>query len=230
MSPELQRKQIAAYARAHGHEVVEWFKDIDESGAKASRPEFDEALALVETKDADGLIVAKLDRFMRSLVDALKIIGRIDQAGGQLISVSDNFDDTTPMGRFARDMILRLGQLELERITEGWRIATDEALDRGAYIGPTPTGYRRNENGGLEPDERILRVEGEDGRVRELTVAELVHEVFVRRARGESWTKLADYVTGSGLSTPFGNTRGQSIKRIVANVAYLGICAMRGQR
>src|SRR5919197_5391093 len=92
ISPAVQRQQIAAYAKANGHEVTEVYEDLDESGGKASRPEFDKALAAIEEGAADGLIVAKLDRFMRSLPDALDVIERIESAGGQLISVSDNFD------------------------------------------------------------------------------------------------------------------------------------------
>lgn len=72
--------------------VEDSFEDLDESGGKASRPQFNRALERVERGAAEGLIVAKLDRFMRSAADALKIIERIEAAGGQLISVADNFD------------------------------------------------------------------------------------------------------------------------------------------
>ena len=216
ISPAQQRQQVEAYAAANGHEVVAWFEDLDQSGSKASRPEFDRALEAVETKQADGLIVAKLDRFMRSLVDALDIIERIERAGGQLISVSDNFDATTPMGRFARDLVLRLGQLERERIIESWQAATSAALDRGAYLAAAPTGYRKADDGRLEPN---------------LETAPVVVDVFRRRARGATWADLARFMTAAGVWTPFGNPNwtGQSVKRLVGNVAYLGY-ARQGDR
>jgi DNA invertase Pin-like site-specific DNA recombinase len=209
ISPELQRKQIEAYASAHGHEVIGWGEDLDESGGKVSRPQFDLALAALERGEADGLIVARLDRFMRSLPDALDVIERIEAAGAELVSVSDNFDSSTPMGRFARDLVLRLGQLERERVTEGWSSTTATAFERGAYIGPTPTGYRRREDGTLELDE---------------AVAPVIHEVFRRRADGESWASLGRYMTAAGIETAFGNPKwtGGSVKRLVANGVYTG--------
>src|SRR4051812_8361289 len=56
ISPAVQRQQVEAYSAAHGHELVAWFEDLDVSGAKASRPQFDLALDAIERGDADGLI------------------------------------------------------------------------------------------------------------------------------------------------------------------------------
>lgn len=222
ISPELQHQQIEAYASAQEHEVVAWFEDLDVSGGQVSRPEFDRALALVEAGGADGLIVAKLDRFMRSLPDALRVIEQIEGKEGEptgrhLISVSDNFDSSTPMGRFARDLVLRLAQLERERISEGWRAATDSALSRGVYIAAmAPTGYRKREDGRLEPDPET---------------ANFVREVFRQRADGARFADLADYLTSAGVSTPRGNPKWtpNAVKWLLRNPAYLGQARQGGR-
>jgi site-specific DNA recombinase len=83
--------------------VEEWFEDLDQSGGKASRPQFDRALERIERGAVDGLIVLKLDRFMRSLPDALNVIKRIEAAEGQLISVAENIDATTSSGQLMRN-------------------------------------------------------------------------------------------------------------------------------
>ncbi|MES1248049.1 MAG: recombinase family protein [Actinomycetota bacterium] len=216
ISPDLQRKQMEAYAAAHGHSIVEWREDLNVSGGQRSRPEFDLALETVERGEAAGIIVAKLDRFMRSLPDALNVIERIEAAGGELVSVADNFDSSTPMGRFARDLVLRLGQLERERVAESWEAATDAALERGAYIaGTAPTGYRKRDDSTLEPDPKV---------------AKAIRKVFLRRAAGESYSELARFLS-TVCQTPFGNEQwtAQAVKRLLANPAYLGH-ARQGER
>jgi DNA invertase Pin-like site-specific DNA recombinase len=68
-SPDQQRDAIRAYVKAHGHTVTFLEPDLDESGKSLDRPRFQEALDLVRTKQADGVIAAKLDRLTRRVGD-----------------------------------------------------------------------------------------------------------------------------------------------------------------
>jgi site-specific DNA recombinase len=101
ISPEVQRKKIESWAKLHDVEIVRFWEEIDQSGAKLERPMFQEALARCEAGETGGIVVARLDRFARSAVDALSSIRRLNDAGARLVSVEDNFDGSTPMGRFA---------------------------------------------------------------------------------------------------------------------------------
>ncbi len=101
IAPEVQRKKIAEWAKLHEVEIVQWWEEIDQSGAKLERPMFQRALARCEAGETGGIVVARLDRFARSAVDALSSIRRLTDAGARLVSVEDNFDGSTPMGRFA---------------------------------------------------------------------------------------------------------------------------------
>src|ERR1700675_1629654 len=65
-------------------------------GAKLERPPFQQALARCEAGETGGIVVAKLDRFARSAVDALGAIRRLNEAGARLVSVEDNVDGSTP--------------------------------------------------------------------------------------------------------------------------------------
>jgi site-specific DNA recombinase len=123
----MQRERIEAHAAAKGYVIVDWQEDLDQPGSRLERPGLQAAIEAVEAGVADGIIVAKLDRFARSLVDAVSAIQRITAAEGQLISVEDGFDSSTSMGRFARDMLIRLGELELDRIREDWAAAGSHA-------------------------------------------------------------------------------------------------------
>ena len=76
------------FAASRGHEVVAWYTDLDESGGKASRPQFDLAMQAVESGVAQGIAVAKLDRFMRSTRHGLAAVDRLQAANGQLLTAS----------------------------------------------------------------------------------------------------------------------------------------------
>jgi DNA invertase Pin-like site-specific DNA recombinase len=113
---------------------VEWHTDLDESGGKWERPGFQAALARVEAGATDGIVVAKLDRFARSVPDALEALNRIEAAGGSFVSAEDGFDTRTPMGRFAATVITGLGELELARVKENWNTVRRYAAERGVHM------------------------------------------------------------------------------------------------
>src|SRR5438876_6697622 len=151
ISPEVQRKKIADWAKLHEVEIAEWWEEIDQSGAKLERPMFQQALLRCEKGETGGIVVARLDRFARSAVDALGSIRRLNDAGARLVSVEDNFDGSTPMGRFAIGSLTLIAELELERIKENWTTAVREAVGRGIHISARPpTGYTRDEDGRLQ--------------------------------------------------------------------------------
>src|SRR5947208_769656 len=210
ISPEVQRKKIAAWAKLHEVEVVAWWEEIDQSGAKLERPLFQQALERCERGESGGIIVARLDRFARSAVDALTSIRRLTDAGARLVSVEDNFDGSTPMGRFAIGILTLIAELELERIKENWSSAVREAVGRGVHISATPpVGYRRDESGRLVRDE---------------PAASAVAEVFRRRATGTSYTDLTAYLESQGVYPLNGNPcwSRMSLPGILKNPVYLG--------
>jgi len=215
ISPEVQRKKITAWAKLHEVEIVHWWEEIDQSGAKLERPLFQQALARCERGETGGIVVARLDRFARSAVDALESIKRLNQAGARLVSVEDNFDGSTPMGRFAIGILTLIAELELERIKENWTAAVTAAIERGVHIsGRVPTGYRREKT-----------KDGKKGKlVPHEPEATAVREVFRRRALGASWAELARYLeeekvypsTGKKHWSKFGVTS------LIKNPVYLG--------
>src|SRR5262249_59341367 len=125
ISPAVQRERVEKFAAAHDHTVVEWFEDLDQPGSRYERPGFQAALASVEEGRADGIAVAALDRFARSVPDAAVALRRLEAAGGTLVSVRDSLDTSTPIGRFAPAMMLALAEPEVGRIRESWSVARD---------------------------------------------------------------------------------------------------------
>ena len=179
ISPDVQRERIKAMAAAHGHTIVGWEQDLDQSGGKYQRPGLQSALEAVEAGAADGIAVARLDRFARSVADAARALERIEQASGALIAVDLGMDTTTPGGRLMRNVLMALAEFELERARENSAIAGSRAAARGIHIcNVAPTGYRKVDKR-LEPDP---------------VEAPIVREVFRRRAAGASWVTLCRFL------------------------------------
>jgi DNA invertase Pin-like site-specific DNA recombinase len=153
ISPQVQREQIAGWAKLRGVEIAAWHEDLDQSGGKLDRPGLEALLARIESGETDGVVVAKLDRLSRLGVgDALKLVERITDAGGEVAAIDVGIDPTTPVGKFAQTLMLALAQMERERIAESWTVAQEHAIERGVPASRAPYGFRKDASGRLEPD------------------------------------------------------------------------------
>ena len=210
ISPEVQRKKIADWAALHDVEIVAWWEEIDQSGAKLERPLFQQALERCERGESGGIVVARLDRFARSAVDALDSIRRLNETGARLVSVEDNFDGSTPMGRFAIGILTLIAELELERIKENWSTAISEAVGRGVHISARPpAGYKRGPDGRLTVDQ---------------AAAPHIAEAFRLRANGATWTEITRYLEQHQVHSSHGSPHWSrtGVAAVIRNPVYLG--------
>lgn len=210
ISPGEQKERVKAWAKSQGHSIVRWHEDLDQPGSKADRPGLNAAMKRIESGNSGGLVVARLDRFGRSVQDSANLLARIRAADGVLCTVAEGIDTSGYMGKFLADLFAALGELELARIRENWSTARKSAVARGIHVsGRVPTGYRRDENRILEPDPRT---------------APAIHELFKRRAAGHSWTQLCRFLEERGVVTPWGNETWvvASVGTIIRNRVYLG--------
>jgi DNA invertase Pin-like site-specific DNA recombinase len=209
-SPRQQQERIEDWARAKGYAIGEIWVEIDESGKRADRPKLMRALERIEAGESDGLVVARLDRFSRSLLTALTHIERIKQAGGGFVSVRDDFDSRTSTGSLVLGVMLSLAEFELERVTQNFADARRDAVARGLHpAGRAPVGYRREKGKPLEIDDQA---------------GPIVAEIFNQRAAGVPMTEVARYARTRGLLSAYGNehwtTRG--VREVIRNRVYLG--------
>ena len=210
ISPGEQKERVKAWAKSQGHSIAKWHEDLDQPGSKADRPGLNAAMRRIEDGKTGGLVVARLDRFGRSVQDSANLLARIRESDGVLCTVAEGIDTSGYMGKFLADLFAALGELELARIRENWSAARKSAVARGIHVsGRVPTGYQRNEERVLEPDPRT---------------ASTIHELFERRAAGQSWTQLARFLEERGVVTPWGNENWTvaSVGTIVRNRVYLG--------
>jgi site-specific DNA recombinase len=210
ISPTLQRESIAAWAHANKYELAAIHEDLDQPGSTLERPGLKRALQRLEAGDTTGIVCARLDRFGRSVQDSANLLARIRDAGGTLFTVAEGINTSGYMGKFLADIFAALGELELNRIRENWNSARAAAVARGVHVsGRVPFGYRRCQDGRLEPDPRT---------------APLVPDLFRRRVGGESWARLAGSLNEQDVPTPWGGGGWSigTVRTVIRNRVYLG--------
>jgi DNA invertase Pin-like site-specific DNA recombinase len=222
ISPSEQMSRIRSYADAYGHKIVEEGIDLDRSGGDMSRPIFDGFLERIGRGDADGLIVAKLDRFARSNLGALQAIESIEGAGGILISVQEQIDPRSASGRFMRSIFLATAQMERERIGEQWHVARSSAVGRGIHVSHhVPPGYVRAPKSSDAKTDRRLSPHRKHART--------IRTAFTMAAAGTSDAEIAAYLNQRALpvtSVKEGDKetfwQSSRVKRLLASRVYLG--------
>jgi DNA invertase Pin-like site-specific DNA recombinase len=118
-NPELQLREIQDYATRQGWEVVEVYQDVA-SGAKASRPGLNRLMADAMARKFDCLLVWKLDRFGRSLVDCLNNIRFLEEHGSRFMAVTQGLDtdQRNPASRFLLHVLGAAAEFERSLIRE----------------------------------------------------------------------------------------------------------------
>lgn len=211
ISPDEQESRCRAAIASRGLQVGEVFHELDVSGKSMERPELRKVLERIESGVSGGIVVARIDRFGRTVARALDAIEEIDKAGGVVITAEGDFDTSTAVGELVLGMMLQLAQFELRRIRENWNSAQRRAVDRGVHISRhVPPGYRRNGDKRLEPHPQHGKT---------------ITQAFKMAAEGEPAADIARLLTRSGL--PSGGNKdavwqGNRVKRLLANRVYLG--------
>jgi site-specific DNA recombinase len=177
-----QTDDVAGLARKYGLRLRDTLTDENESGGTMDRPGLNEAIEMVIRGEADTIIVAKLDRFARTVQGALDTLALIEEHGGSLICGDLDIDTSTAAGRLILTQLAAVGEFERGRRREDFARATFNATTAGVFVGVPPTGY--------------LRDVTTRGLVRDPARADLVSGVFERRANGLSWAAIREWWHG----------------------------------
>src|SRR6184192_2113940 len=112
------------------------------SGATMERPALQQLLADITAGRVDTVVVYKIDRLTRSLADFAKIVEILDQRNASFVSVTQQFNTTTSMGRLTLNVLLSFAQFEREVIGERIRDKIAASKKRGMWMGGvSPLGY-----------------------------------------------------------------------------------------
>lgn len=142
VSPEQQRGKVSLQAELMGADLLHVYEDIDISGRHDRRPDFQKMIASIKENKYDVCLVYKIDRFARNVQDFHRYVTLMEKHGCALVSVSQNFDTSTPMGRFMRNILADFAQLEREMLSETVKDNMLANAARGRWNGGRPPhGY-----------------------------------------------------------------------------------------
>ena len=226
-SLDAQREACAAYVLSQASEgwvlIGESYDDGGLSGGTLERPALQRLLGDVAAGLVDIIVIYKLDRLTRSLLDFAKLVETLDGAGTSFVSVTQSFNTTTSMGRLTLNMLLSFAQFEREVTAERIRDKIAASKAKGMWMGGIPPlGYR--------PHGRTLMEEPEQ--------AELVRGIYARYRTCGTVRLLAEALIADGVKAPrrktasgraFGGapfSRGQ-LYAILRNPIYTGRIAHR---
>jgi len=148
-SLDAQREACEAYIRSQRHEgwvaLQARYDDGGFSGGTMNRPALQQLLSDIAAGQIDIIVVYKVDRLTRSLMDFSKIVEGFDQRGVSFVSVTQQFSTTTSMGRLTLNMLLSFAQFEREVTGERIRDKIAASKQKGMWMGGrVPLGYDAN--------------------------------------------------------------------------------------
>ncbi len=143
ISLEAQRAKLEAYAVAMDLELVAVHVDAGASAKTLARAGLQTALGALEAGEADGLLVAKLDRLTRSVRDLGDLVERYFASRFSLLSVADSIDTRSAAGRLVLNVLTSVAQWEREATGERTRDALAHLRREGVRLGAEGLGWRR---------------------------------------------------------------------------------------
>jgi site-specific DNA recombinase len=225
-----QREAAEAYIVSQKHLgwtlVPTHYDDGGFTGANLDRPALKQLLEDIDARRVDVIVVYKVDRLSRSLLDFARLVDRFDQHSVSFVSVTQQFNTTSSLGRLTLNILLSFAQFEREIIGERTRDKMSAARRKGKWVGGMPVlGYDIVAGGG-----RLIVNDKESRRVQDIfalfaerrSLSAVVAELTRRRWKTKSWTSQ------NGTAHAGRDFAKVSLRRLLTNAIYAGKVAHRG--
>jgi site-specific DNA recombinase len=230
-SLDAQREAGEAFIQSQRREgwiaLPELYDDGGFTGANMERPALTRLLQAVEAKKLDCVVVYKVDRLSRSLLDFTRMLSIFEKHTVSFVAVTQQFNTSTSLGRLTLNILLSFAQFERELVGERTRDKMSAARRKGKWVGGCPVlGYDVEPGGGrlvvneqeAEQVRTIFALFAEHGSAR-LTLAEIER----RGWRLKSWTCQNGQFRAGGPFAP------NSLQRLLTNILYTGAIRHKGQ-
>ena len=200
-SLDMQKERLVAYVKSQGWELYKIYEDGGFSGKDTNRPGFQQMLSDVELRKFDVIVVYKIDRLSRSILDFHKTMEFFNKNKVSFVSITQQFDTTTSMGRLMLAILVDFANFEREIDVDRSVDSYMQRLSNGVPSGRIPFGYKRNgKEVVIVPDE-----------------AEVVKQIFSLALQNLSMGEVARRM---GIDK-------SRVRRILRNPFYAGYIARR---
>lgn len=143
-SPEQQLFACEQYAKMNDIDIVDVVEDLDLSGRNFAKRKVSEIIERVDSGEAVLVLVWKWSRFGRNILQSQVNLHALEQAGGQLRAVTEDFDTTTSAGKFSRDQMLLIADFQSNMIGDVWKDTHNRRKRDGrSHHGRQQFGYQR---------------------------------------------------------------------------------------
>ena len=226
---DAQRESAEAYIQSQAHEgwvcLPQRYDDGGFTGGNMDRPALQRLLAEIEARRIDTVIVYKVDRLSRSLLDFSRILETLDRHDVAFVSVTQQFNTGTSMGRLMLNVLLSFAQFEREMISERTRDKIAATRRKGKWSGGTPLlGYD-------VADRKLVINESEAQRVRDIfelyaqrqSLLAVVLELEARSWTNKVWTTRKGTPRGGRLLIK------TSLHQLLTNPTYTGRVRHKGE-
>ena len=217
-SLDAQREACAAYVLSQRPEgwiaLADRYDDGGISGGTLERPALKRLIADIELGKVDVVVVYKIDRLSRSLMDFAKLVDVFERRGVTFVSVTQSFNTTTSMGRLTLNVLLSFAQFEREVIGERIRDKVAASRKKGMWMGGSvPLGYR------VESRKLVIHEE-------EAAAVRLIYERFVKLG---SIILLMRELAAAGIRSRRGHLLDKgSLYKLLNNRVYVGDAVHKG--
>ncbi len=220
------RLRAAVLSRNGPAEITQVFREEGASGKNLARPQVQRLLNAVRNREVDLVMVTRVDRLSRSLLDFYELHRLFEENNVQFVSLNESFDTSTAIGRAMLKLVLVFAELEREQTAERTRLAMRARAERGLWNGGhPPLGYDSEGNGHLTVN---------------VVEAGLVKLIFDKYLELRSSTQVARWLNEQGHRQKQYNSRrsgpkgGQeftvsAVQIMVTNRLYLGEIDHKGE-
>jgi DNA invertase Pin-like site-specific DNA recombinase len=188
---DAQEHELRRAADFYGWELLELVRDEGLSGSTLERPGLQRALAMVAAGDADGLVVAKLDRLTRSVVDFGDLLEWFEDARAAFVALDVKVDTSTPGGRMVAQVLVVVAEWERRTIAARTKAGLDALRAQGKPTGRPSVADRP------ELAERIRRMRDEEG-LSLRAIADVLSDEGIPTARGADRWRASSVQAAAG--------------------------------
>ncbi len=216
-----QDSRLRAYCVSQGWTVCDEYIYVDDgvSGKSTARPKYQQMIAAIEAGEVRRVVVTKLDRVSRNTKDFLSLLDYCDEHNVAIVSIAENFDTGTDIGRAVVTVLMAFAELERKQIAS--RVANgrrQKASEGGWNGGRVPYGYNYIDGSGFVVDEQAA------------AVVRRIFDEFTRTYTHTTLSEIADGLNIDNVPTQRGGKwHASTIRYVLSNGWYAGLVQFDGQ-